>query len=651
MTMVEHLSVSRSFTMLLPYYSTSSAMKRRTIRCVDSSTSTSEIKPNSIPAATPLQLNLSAAESSKKIKAVEERLERFNWKSKQLDKIVEIFSGRLLECGLVFEQNFLIRSSELGADSKASIGALTNILQESALNHVKGAGILAEGFGSTPEMSRRNLIWVVYRMQIVVDSYPSWGDVIQVNTWTCASGRNGMRREWIVRDYKTGKTLLRAACVYVMMNKTTRKISKFIKEIREETKNIFMEITEPIINHEDAKKLRALDVDTADNVQAGLLPKWSDLDVNQHVKHVKYIEWILEEMLISVTVLPLAVQNKSAPRWILETHELSIMTLEFQKECGMNTSLQSLSAVANRDDHRHHNNKHNDEVELEHTIRRKVAAGFVFQQNFSIRLSELGHDAKASIGALIHILQDSALNHCKSSGIRMENFCSTPEMSRRNLMWVVYRMQIAVASYPSWADDIQIDTWMCASGKNGMIREWIVRDYKTGETLLRAVCVYVMMNKKTRKLSKFIEEIREEMQGILMDITDPIIGDEYGKNLRELDADTADIVRTGLVPTWSDLDFNQHVNHVKYINWILESAPDSILETHKLSAMTLEFWKECGMNSCLQSLSALATKDELPHRSTQNYKGVELELDHTIRLENQPQILLKGRTIWLPKTF
>ncbi|XP_060670494.1 palmitoyl-acyl carrier protein thioesterase, chloroplastic-like [Ziziphus jujuba] len=136
------------------------------------------------------------------------------------------------------------------------------------------------------------------------------------------------------------------------------------------------------------------------------------------------------------------------------------------------------------------------------------------------------------------------------------------------------------------------------------------------------------MNKKTRKLSKFIEEIREEMQGIFMDITDPIIGDEYGKNLRELDADTADIVRTGLV-----------------------SAPDSILETHKLSAMTLEFWKECGMNSCLQSLSALATKDELPHRSTQNYKGVELELDHTIRLENQPQILLKGRTIWLPKTF
>lgn len=59
--------------------------------------------------------------------------------------------------------------------------------------------------------------------------------------------------------------------VYVMMNKRTRKISKFIKETREETKDVFMEITDPVINHDDAKQLRALDVDTADNVQTGLL--------------------------------------------------------------------------------------------------------------------------------------------------------------------------------------------------------------------------------------------------------------------------------------------------------------------------------------------------------------------------------------------
>lgn len=56
--------------------------------------------------------------------------------------------------------------------------------------------------------------------------------------------------------------------------------------------------------------------------------------------------------------------------------------------------------------------------------------------------------------------------------------------------------------------------------------------------------VYVMMNKKTRKLSKFIEETREETKAVFMDC-DPII-DADGKKLRELNFETADYVRTGL---------------------------------------------------------------------------------------------------------
>ena len=47
-------------------------------------------------------------------------------------------------------------------------------VQETALNHVRSAGLLGDGFGATPEMSRRDLIWVVTRMQVLVDRYPAW---------------------------------------------------------------------------------------------------------------------------------------------------------------------------------------------------------------------------------------------------------------------------------------------------------------------------------------------------------------------------------------------------------------------------------------------------------------------------------------------
>ncbi|KAK8450364.1 hypothetical protein SEVIR_6G014700v4 [Setaria viridis] len=82
--------------------------------------------------------------------------------------------GRIIHDGLMFRQNFSIRSYEIVADRTTSIETLMNHLQETALNHVKTAGLLDDGFGSTPEMSKRNLLWVVSQMQAIVERYPCW---------------------------------------------------------------------------------------------------------------------------------------------------------------------------------------------------------------------------------------------------------------------------------------------------------------------------------------------------------------------------------------------------------------------------------------------------------------------------------------------
>ncbi|KAG2713201.1 hypothetical protein I3843_04G156400 [Carya illinoinensis] len=261
--------------------------------------------------------------------AAEKQWMMLDWKPRRPDMLIDPFDlGRIVQDGRVFRQNFSIRSYEIGADRTASIETLMNHLQETALNHVKGAGLLGDGFGSTPEMCKKNLIWVVTRMQVVVDRYPTWGDVVQVDTWASPSGKNGMRRDWVLLDSKTGKTLTRASSIWVMMNKQTRKLSKIPEEVRGEIEPYFMD-TVPVVE-EDSRKLQKLDDNTADYVRTGLSPRWSDLDVNQHVNNVKYIGWILE----------------SAPLPILESYELSAMTLEYRRECGKDSALQSLTAVA-----------------------------------------------------------------------------------------------------------------------------------------------------------------------------------------------------------------------------------------------------------------------------------------------------------------
>ena len=37
------------------------------------------------------------------------------------------------------------------------------------------------------------------------------GDVVQVDTWVAPSGKHGMRRDWLLRDSKTGEILTRAS--------------------------------------------------------------------------------------------------------------------------------------------------------------------------------------------------------------------------------------------------------------------------------------------------------------------------------------------------------------------------------------------------------------------------------------------------------
>ncbi|XP_024966610.1 palmitoyl-acyl carrier protein thioesterase, chloroplastic-like isoform X2 [Cynara cardunculus var. scolymus] len=278
--------------------------------------------------------------------AAEKQWMMLDWKTKRPDMLADLDPfglGRIVQDGLVFRQNFSIRSYEIGADRTASIETLMNHLQETALNHVKTAGLLGDGFGSTPEMCKKNLFWVVTKMQVMVDRYPTWGDVVQVDTWVARSGKNGMRRDWLLRDCKTGEIVTRASSNWVMMNKETRRLSKIPDEVRAEIEHYFVDA--PPVVDDDNRKLPKLEETTADHVRDGLTPRWSDLDVNQHVNNVKYIGWILE----------------SAPQQVVEQYELASLTLEYRRECRKDSVLKSLTSVIGIADSNH--------VDCQHVLR------------------------------------------------------------------------------------------------------------------------------------------------------------------------------------------------------------------------------------------------------------------------------------------
>ncbi|KAH7516446.1 hypothetical protein FEM48_Zijuj10G0136000 [Ziziphus jujuba var. spinosa] len=224
--------------------------------------------------------------------------------------------GIIIEGGVGYRQTVVIRSYEVGADKTATLESILNLLQETALNHVWMSGLLGDGFGATHGMIRNNLIWVVSRMQVQIHQYPIWGEVVEIDTWVGASGKNGMRRDWLIRGQATGHIFARGT-------RQTRRLSKMPEEVRAEISPWFIE--KQAIKEEVPEKIVKLD-DKAKYMNSNLKPKRSDLDMNHHVNNVKYVKWMLETI----------------PDHILESHQLSGIILEYRRECGSSDTVQSL---------------------------------------------------------------------------------------------------------------------------------------------------------------------------------------------------------------------------------------------------------------------------------------------------------------------
>ncbi|KAF5451495.1 hypothetical protein F2P56_026601 [Juglans regia] len=239
--------------------------------------------------------------------------------------------GSLTEDGLSYKERFIVRCYEVGINKTATVETIANLLQEVGCNHAQNVGFSTDGFATTPTMRKMHLIWVTARMHIEIYRYPAWSDVVEIETWCQGDGRIGTRRDWIIKDYATDQVIGRATSKWVMMNQETRRLQKVSDDVREEylvycPRELRLAIPEE--NSTSLKKIPKLE-DPAQNSKVGLVPRRSDLDMNQHVNNVTYIGWVLESM----------------PQEVIDSHELQTITLDYRRECQHDDLVDSLTTV------------------------------------------------------------------------------------------------------------------------------------------------------------------------------------------------------------------------------------------------------------------------------------------------------------------
>lgn len=225
--------------------------------------------------------------------------------------------SRMIADGRAFEEEHRVRGYEVGPNRRTTMITIANLLQEVASNHVVSMwGRSDEGFATDPEMAKEGLIFVMTRMQIQMDSYPAWGDVVHFETWFKESGRMRAQRDWVVRNSE-GVEIGRATSTWVTISMKTRRLVRLPDRIRERFSRFQLPDGEDALS-EDRSRLKLPDLVSDEEVN--VLPqiaRMSDMDMNGHINNVTYIGWVLE-------TVPEELQNE---------RQLYQVEIDYKNEC------------------------------------------------------------------------------------------------------------------------------------------------------------------------------------------------------------------------------------------------------------------------------------------------------------------------------
>ena len=178
----------------------------------------------------------------------------------------------------VWIDEYKIHSYEVDVRGELALPMLCQFMQESAWHHAEN---LKVGFS---QLIRDNLIWVLAQQYIKVDTYPKWSDTIHLHTWPSGRGRLSYFRDFRILDDSDNLLAVATTKWYVIHTKT-RKPANIDSQFSDNLKNI-----EQACSHQ-LEKVPAL---SSHENGTPFKVRYTDLDVNEHVNNVKYVEWLIQ---------------------------------------------------------------------------------------------------------------------------------------------------------------------------------------------------------------------------------------------------------------------------------------------------------------------------------------------------------------------
>ena len=196
---------------------------------------------------------------------------------------------------------------------------------------------------------------------------------------------------------------------------------------------------------------------------------------------------------------------------------------------------------------------------------------------------------EASPTTILALLEETAADHCYS--IKHGLY----DLIKQNIGWVLVSGIMKMERYPEYKENIIIRTWLSRYSTVKGIRENIIFD-EQGHIIGSAKSLWVFFDIKRRRPVQIFADIKEKWSFC----NEESIKHDISKMIKAIDS--ASYIEEFKVNRY-DVDMNQHVSNIRYLQWVIDTIPDEIIDNKFLHTIDGRFIAEAQFGDEITSLT------------------------------------------------
>lgn len=148
--------------------------------------------------------------------------------------------------------------------------------------------------------------------------------------------------------------------------------------------------------------------------------------------------------------------------------------------------------------------------------------------------------------------------------------------------WVLSRLAVDIEAQPKQYEEIAIDTWVNEFNRLSSTRNF--RIHRGEECVAKGVSQWCMLNMETRQVVD-MSLLKETYMQAMVEEPSPISAPARLRPITPVGSTSRPVV-------YSDIDFNRHVNTLRYIDLIFDNVPLELIEKNEGLRIDINFIAE-----------------------------------------------------------